>query len=677
MDSVESEWMSVLLSTYLERKFTGTEETINIKRRAIVLHEQLSNVSETIFTGSFGEGCHQYGSDADFMIVNKAIAVMYPDQSIPQHLAHKTIFYIREADCRPGYVHLEIGQLNLSHDLLINSLVRIRNSLFISSDIFREDLISRLTTGQNIKYESNGPSCTATAIDHKELIPNDIVNCFHCDSWPKEANEWIKRSRLYGWPHQTLIDKIVNNGCHLVPVGDKCSKDTLLQWRISFAAAEKSLVHSFSHIQVKVYALLKYFLKQIKQTLKETIGDDDILCSYFLKTIMFHAIENSSQMFWQDKNLFYCFWFCFNILIAWVRAGFCPNYFINANNMFQRKVHGQNQQILLDILDNFCQMKWMCLSVGNFFKRSIWEDLCNPSIQADLVCPMTAQRNIMEQDKTALGYLAFTSATYRTINRAIYFLSTSKSDIDELCTYKPAMDSLRCLALKLFSKDLPENRSAPENKTRYRRLRKCKYWMTPNALFGTDVLYLATFHFLTGNFGKCLEMSRQAMKLASNYRDENYLHRLYRHQPHGRPLERLQKIYNKYIQFHCGDMHFPYLYLELRMKDKYLEIPPLPYALFLNFLCSHELGDSSGRDKALHNLKQVQYDEEQGGQKFWIVPTLLGICYQILGNYNMAIRAYWESAQSKNIDFPKWNPAIDRIAIVYLCMYVSQRSDRG
>ncbi|XP_033729396.1 uncharacterized protein LOC117318528, partial [Pecten maximus] len=503
MDSVESERMSVLLSTYLERKFTGTEEVMNIKRRAMVSLEQLDNddVSETIFTGSFGEGCHQIGSDIDKMRVNKDIAVMYPDQSIPQHLAHKVILYIREADCRPGYVHLEIGQPNSpSHPIIFNSLVRIRNSLFVSSDIYREDLASGATTGKNLQWETNGPSCTFTEIGDKGLMMIDIVNCFHCDSWPKEANEWIKRSRLYGWPHQTLIDKIVNNGCHLVPVGDKCSTDTLLQWRISFAAAEKSLVHSFSHIQVKVYTLLKYFLKQIKQTLKETIGDDDILCSYFLKTTMFHAIENSSQMFWQDKNLFYCFWFCFNILIAWVKAGICPNYFINANNMFQRKVHGQNQRILLDILDNFCQMKWMCLSVGNIFKPSIWEDLCNPFIQADLVCPMTAQRNIMQQDKTALEYLPFTFATYRTIDRAIYLLSTSKSDIDELCTYKPAMDSLRCLALKLFSKDLPENRSAPENKTRYRRLRKCKYWMTPNALFGTDVLYLATFHFLTGNF---------------------------------------------------------------------------------------------------------------------------------------------------------------------------------
>ncbi|XP_033745222.1 uncharacterized protein LOC117330820 [Pecten maximus] len=399
MNSMESEQTSVLLSKYLEKKYTGTEEAINIKRKAIILTESLinSDFNDHIDTGSYGEGCYQKGSDMDKMNVDKTVAVMYPDQCIPQHLVHKTILYIRKADCRPGYVNLEIDQLFFKHSFdkyFSNSLVQIGNSLFISSDMYREEWVSFYTTIPGIKCESNGPSSAFTGMEDK-----DIVHCFQCNSWPKEANEWITRTRLYGWPHQTLIDKTVSNGFHVVPVGDKCSEDTFLQWRISFAVAERSLVHSFSNIQVKVYTLLKYFLKQIKETLKESIGDDDILCSYFLKTILFHAIENSSHTFWQEKNLFDCFWFCFNILIACVRAGFCPHYFIPANNLFQRKVHGQNQQILLGILDNYCQMKWMCLSVGNFIKPSIWEDLCDTSVQANLVSATNLQQNILDHDK--------------------------------------------------------------------------------------------------------------------------------------------------------------------------------------------------------------------------------------------------------------------------------------
>lgn len=137
------------------------------------------------------------------------------------------------------------------------------------------------------------------------------------------------------------IDKKAQGGCHLVPVCDKCSEDASLQWRISFAEAERYLVHSFSHIQYKVYILLKYSCV-LKQTLKEQLAMMTFLYSYFMKTTMFYALENSSQMFWQDKNFFHCFWLCFKILIAWVRAGVCPNYFFPGNNMFRRKVHGQH-----------------------------------------------------------------------------------------------------------------------------------------------------------------------------------------------------------------------------------------------------------------------------------------------------------------------------------------------
>ncbi|XP_021345794.1 uncharacterized protein LOC110445467 [Mizuhopecten yessoensis] len=686
MDSTENERMSVLLSKLIERAFSVTQEEVDIRRKSYVSMEYFHSNMSLFIAGSTGEGLNMLGSDVDIMHILNNIIVMYPDQCIPPNMAHKTILYARAADCRPGYVFLQLHQFQKrDHSLLIDALVRIEDSIFVSSDIFREQFVSKDGKITGKKVESNGPASTChTVLDG----PLDTVVCFPCHGWPKEANEWITRTRLYGWPRQTLIDNIVHHGCHLVPVGDKCSENTFLQWRNSFATAERSLVHSFSHIQFKVYALLKYLLKQIKGILKETIGDDDILCSYFLKTIIFHAIENSNQLFWQEKNLFYCFWFCFKILIAFVRAGFCPSYFIPANNLFKRKVHGQHQQILLDVLRNYHQMKWMCLSVGNFFKPSIWEQLDNPSVQAELVSPMTTQEIEINQDELIIQGIqkiefpkievSISSRCFlRSVRKAINSLLTPQSESDELFRFTFAMKYLKHLAAEQV---YPEHMVATDNKTRYRSLRKCKRLMIPGASMGTELLHLATSHFLTGNYFKPLEMCKQVMKLASYYCSHKHLHpelkAMYCHEYHRFNLtDKLKKMYTYVLIFMKEDLYLPHLCQEM-LKGHAFSIPPLPYALFLSFLCCHELRDTTGRDEALRFLVEVQSDDEQGGHEFWIVHTLLGICYQTLGNNHRAIRAYWDSAQSQAI-FQTLNPAIEKIAVVYLCMYVSQRSDRG
>ncbi|OWF41853.1 uncharacterized protein LOC110461868 [Mizuhopecten yessoensis] len=617
------------------------------------------------------------------MMIDTNVTVMYPGQCIPPNMACKTILYMRKADCRPGYVNLHLGQIGQegqhSTEMIRNSLVRIANLTFVSSDIYREHNISFVNKATGVKHESNWPSCS-----FKSKI--DCVRCFSCKSWPKEAKEWVTRTRLYGWPHKTLIKKIVDGGCFLVPIGDKCSEDTFLQWRLSFAPAETSLVTSFSHIQFKVYMLLKLFLKVIKETLKETIGDDDILYSYFLKTTLFHAIENSNQMFWQDKHLFYCFWFCLNILIAWVRAGFCPNYFFPTDNLFQRKVHGLSQQILLDCLNNYCLMKWECLSCLSFgrpFDLSIWKFLCKTVNQDKLVCPQTVQEIACRQDQEIIHSTVGNPPhpfNLREMKVAIHLLSTSHSDIDEVFTYIRAIKFLLGFATEQV---YPDHMVATDNKLRYRSLRKCKRLMAPIASMGTGLLHLATFCFLTGDVSRALTMCQQVMRLASTYttscRQIPHAMFLHGYRPQRQTLDRLRKMYTACIIFEDINVCLPHLYMELsKWPNEEIIIPPLPYAVFLYFLCCHELGDTRGRDKALRHLIKVQYDDKQGGNRFYIVHTILGICYQTIGDNHRAIRAYWESAQSNNATaYYEGNPAIKRITVVYLCMYALQRSDRG
>ncbi|XP_033753631.1 cyclic GMP-AMP synthase-like [Pecten maximus] len=386
MDSEESERMSFLLSRLLEKDI-GTKEEVDIRRKTVLFKEQFDNANNenhSIFnTGSSAEGFALRGSDNDAMIVDKTIMTVNSKHQIPSDSKHDMVLLLRDANnCQHGHVELEIAVWRRCKQPLYKSFHPVGSRTFISSDIYREEHVKHaLNLGFNVA--SHGPSSGADATGTNAAF--DVVHAFHCPVWPKDAIEWKTRKRLYGWPTETVLIKIIEGGCHLVPIGDKCSDNTLLQWRISFAYAERLLVHSLSHSQFKVYGLLKIFLKNIKVRLEAISKEEEILSSYILKTVIFHAVENTPETFWKEKNTFTCFWFCFSILCAWVKAEYCPNYFIPKNNLFKRHIHGQNKTKLLQLLSEIHNMKWMCLSVGTYVKPSIMDILLNKSHQADLM----------------------------------------------------------------------------------------------------------------------------------------------------------------------------------------------------------------------------------------------------------------------------------------------------
>ncbi|XP_060064910.1 uncharacterized protein LOC132545252 [Ylistrum balloti] len=671
MDSTESERLSVLLSTYLDRYCTGTKDDVDIRQKTQIVMEQAfqySNVEiQRFYGGSRAEGFYLANSDYDRMLIDKTVEVLIqPRQYFPTK-TRQTFLYMRDSDCRPGYVNFMLRQLGeVPSDPLLNSLVETEDGYFVSSDIYREQLVSAMTAKVGSLFKSNGPSCTTNSSSYNA----DVVFCFPCKGWPTAAQEWVTRTRQYGWPHQTLIDRIVRDGCHVVPVGDK-TLDTLLHWRISFISAERMLVHSFSHIQFKVYFLLKYFLQQLKVTLKQMIGDDDILCSYFLKTVLFHAIENSKDTLWQDKNIFNCFWLCFNILIAWVKAGYCPNYFIPTNNMFLRKIHGHHQQRLVEILNHYQRLKWGCLKVGHFFRPTIMDYLCHQPIQDKLVQPEPVSEVVLRRDQSIVQYLRTLHFPERRSLKIVLgmfnLLLKSTSEYDEVLSYYYAMHVLYDLSIEHA---YPNHTTAIGNKTRYRSLKKAKHWIIPRTSIGTEVLYLATFFFRMGNFQKALEITRQVIDLASHFWDEK---ETMTPEHEAEYIEgycgsespfifKLRKLFTACISFEFEQKHFclPHLRPEISQQHVKLLIPPLPYAIFLSFMCNHELKDINERDRALRELLIVKYGGMQGGQKYWIVHNLLGICYETLGDIQKAIKSYEKSAQMKT-DIYELNPAKERM----------------
>ena len=92
-------------------------------------------------------------------------------------------------------------------------------------------------------------------------VEYDFAMCFHCDFWPPAASSWI--NRCHSWPAKGVVDYIVRNGCHFVPIGHPLGIHKHVEWRISFSQAEYKLVHSINHCQFLTYGLLKLFLKEV------------------------------------------------------------------------------------------------------------------------------------------------------------------------------------------------------------------------------------------------------------------------------------------------------------------------------------------------------------------------------------------------------------------------------
>ena len=49
------------------------------------------------------------------------------------------------------------------------------------------------------------------------FLTEDVSLSVPCHEWPSCAKDWVQRARPSGWPTQELIDKVLQDGCHVVP----------------------------------------------------------------------------------------------------------------------------------------------------------------------------------------------------------------------------------------------------------------------------------------------------------------------------------------------------------------------------------------------------------------------------------------------------------------------------
>ncbi|XP_062616000.1 uncharacterized protein LOC134277694 [Saccostrea cucullata] len=350
--------LSEILYVGLSRFEIGTPSKVAIRRDVRDVEDLLHRKPKKrknkcpvrlMLSGSHREGFRLNSSDMDYMswvdcfkVINNLCQLRDYNPSIHH------IMLMEDTDISPGFVRLQLltpPRLNSLRFLIIT----LNDRFYISNLLWRQWIFHNFFSAHNLQNSYLHGPCTS---GYEGTIQYDHTLCVFCKYWPSTTGNWIKRCLGHVWPPENVLKDILNDGCHCVPIGSKCTTSRNdLEWRLSFSMAELKLVYSMNHTQFICYGLLKIFLKEV---INKNV-EEPLLCSYFMKTTIFWLIQ-VGHMNWCPNNLLKCFWMCFKYLILCVYRGKFANFFIPQNNMFLNKIVGVARESLLEQLYQYYRL---------------------------------------------------------------------------------------------------------------------------------------------------------------------------------------------------------------------------------------------------------------------------------------------------------------------------------
>ena len=284
----------------------------------------------------------------------------------------------------------------------------------------------------------------------------DNVPSIHCPFWPDSAKEWRTRPRQFAWPSPSDVKSIVDFGFHLAPVGHLSSDMSMIEWRILFSVAERTLVWSFNHVQIQCYAVMKIILKE------------------FIKTFLFWKYEETDPSFWCHENLRECILLLLSGLRESILRRSLKHYFIPGSNLLSVKLTPIVCGEIVRTIDIMLQSNISMMKECNTLKH-VWDQFVNtdPGIGD---CVLRRKGNM--------------GKTYACLMELIMLLNTwtsiiHQSDLLSIIFYHIVFHSLqnirstcfislvlRVLVFQVSKSVLGKYRAKSGNKTLYRR---CRY----------------------------------------------------------------------------------------------------------------------------------------------------------------------------------------------------------
>lgn len=617
----------------------GTPIQVAIRRETLEFMETVERPTQSeeyrqIRSGSTREGFRLQGSDLDIMTWPTDYRVIWCKSMSQKYTVNHVLLLSDSSESPPGFTLLAVLK---TKDQNIMPVICLNGKCVVPSLEFRRHAP---LFGES-DYEEHGP-CWRTVYNGKEL---ENVTCLACDSWPPSASLWITRSQILHWPDIKVVDDIVRNGCHLVPIGSPLGQHEHDEWRISFSLAEYEIVKSMNHSQFLVYGLLKIFLTEvINNQLDER---NQLLCSYHLKTVIFWTIQQNPRFYWCPQNLHKGFWMCFKLILKWVYEGVCPNFFIPQNNMFLSKIHGAAQRSLFLQLHKLYVKGWQaCLLESSSMKPYASYILNKTGVLKSLKVDYKSElfNEIRGYDPISVTKdLHLSKEILQTIEN---MFETPITQYQTEVLKKHTSTVIRRIAFKLHN-------TMKSNKGSNRFDIPCHMLKVAARLgFVSDIAYIAIYYYRTNRYAEALTLiGRMKRMLVNTQLCPKRIHSncyLY--------VERCTTVsgeHNWLIKM-IEDIKLPYevcLIEELRreqfsaLENLVMVIPLFVLMHFVEFLCNRHISTEAAQE-ALERLKNiVQRDQEAYIPDIYrdISWHILGICQQMYGDFQAAWHSYHQS----------------------------------
>ena len=633
------------------------------------------------YTGSRSEGLDLPGSDDDYMLDVNYMLNFKVVQSVHE-ISDASIceeFFMCTENVKPGFALLRRVRQHtvMQSPVLKAALKTINNVEYLSSDYFVNDIL-HTTQSLNIGLTTarQGPSMETRWPHMDSSQPgDDCVPSIHCCFWPNDASEWIQRSRSFEWPTSDVMSSIVDFGCHLVAVGHPQSATKLSEWRISFSIAEKHLVWSFNHIQMQCYAVLKIVLKQYIKL--KCSPQNQVLCSYFIKTFLFWKYETTPLEFWCKSNFWECIVYLLREFSKCIREGVIRHYFLPRFNLLSVKLTPEAQTELLLLYDIVIQYDINILRECNAM-RSVWSKFLLSNENQMKIINDLKKYNLLLNDAlmlTKLHYLTeslrddysyFLKKLFDTIFPHIEFASSASPSMRQLMQplttnqirnrilNLPCKTCLKCLFLKYLclKTEIESIISVHQGNKMLYMLQKnnqinASFDVSTRQLWHAIIVlktldYNATLNIvnrLLSIIPPCalyLPISGETISMYAN----KFLNSTSTQMQRARDAWLMDIAFDK-----CMSDILPLaiqieLYFcrvdGLRYTYDRVKLSPYVCSYYLRFLCYHELGQYENRDHALHQLIEVVNNRLQCGSRRDFSYNIAGYCLLVTGQIDRA-----------------------------------------